>query len=86
MTRFVAERRAVVVELFDGPVPMFHVNKYGRYRDLWLFWSPDDRAWHTVLPVRGIRGCRFEGRAPDGWPPVDTIIADVFPVLFGGRP
>lgn len=63
----------VAVERMLSGVEMFHVDRYGPHRDLWVY-RDDGGRLRPVTPRRGLP-VPLPNRPSAGWPPLGVILA-----------
>jgi len=66
-------------------VPLFHVESWGDFGELWLF-RGDDGAWRSLMPVAGLDGCRVPDRSCGDLPSLPRVIEREFPEILGDAP
>lgn len=69
------------IEIVSPGVPLFHVERYGVWPELWLVRSDDGRL-RPLLPTRGIDALTLEDWIGD-WPPLASIVAAAAPEYMG---
>lgn len=86
----VTHRIVVEIEVVEpqvlGPtsVPLFHVESWGAFGELWLF-RGDDGEWRSLAPVAGLDGCRVPDRWCGDLPSLPRVIERAFPEILGGQ-